>query len=227
MSDTRPVRDHTSLTAAEYDRSRKGHIEERRLELVERVVRTRSIKTLLDLGCGTGSFLARLAAAHSEIKCVGVELDDRLAEYARETYSSPNLEFLSADVASFQPTQHFDLAVSIDFLHHVPDMGVAAAAIRRALGTNASWLVMEPNVFHPQIWLHQESMKRAGVGEDHFRPWRFTALLQEAGFKLVSRRYILLFPGSVTPPRWLSRVERVLERAPMLGGSVVLECLAV
>ena len=81
---------------------------------------------------------------------------------------------------------------------------------------------MEPNIFHPYMALKQERMKRAGLDEDHFRPWQAWPELRQAGFAVDFRRYLLLYPGGFEPSPRLAQLELALERVPVLGGSVAV-----
>jgi hypothetical protein len=106
-------------------------------------------------------------------------------------------------------------------LHHVPDLPPFLRGLYAALRRGATWLAIEPNIFHPYMFWSQERMRRARLGENHFRPWAVEPLFREAGFDVRERRYAFLFPG------WLDRVpaavawlEPLLERFRFLGAGV-------
>jgi hypothetical protein len=103
----------------------------------------------------------------------------------------------------------------------VRDLEAFLAGLHSVLAPGARWLAIEPNVFHPYIFWSQERMRRAGLDEDHFRPWAVEPTLRHAGFAVADRRYAFLFPGWLehVPPSlaWLEP----LERFRFLGGSVV------
>src|SRR5262249_30067992 len=94
--------------------------------------------------------------------------------------------------------------------------------VRDSMSAGAAWLVVEPNLLHPYVWLKQEHMRRSGVGEDHFRPRPAERAFVAAGLSIDTKRYAFLFPGwvdSLPPPLLL--LEGRLERVPFLGGAVV------
>jgi SAM-dependent methyltransferase len=216
-------RDHTSVSAAEYDSDRQGHLEDRRFALIDEAIRSRpSLARVLEIGSGAGSLLARVAAAHPGVHCTGIELEPELAEHARSRHGGERIEFVEADVTAFAPPDAYDLCFSVDVIHHFHDRPGAFTAIRAALRFGAPWIAMEPNILHPYIALKQERMKHAGLDEDHFRPWESFPELRRAGFAVDRRCYLLLYPGGFEPTLRLAAIERVLERVPVLGGSVAV-----
>jgi ubiquinone/menaquinone biosynthesis C-methylase UbiE len=80
---------------------------------------------ILDVGCGTGSLVWRLAPKAREV--VGVELSPAMVAHARETLAArglPHVSFVLGDVTSVfadVPDGHFDLATMILVLHEMPD----------------------------------------------------------------------------------------------------------
>lgn len=217
-------RSHFTLSAADYEQARSGHLEARRLALVERVLRAQeaSVGSVLELGFGSGKLLASLAEQFPQIDFTGTEVEPKMVAYARERYAAPNLHFLLADMRDREVAQRFDFAFSIDVLHHIHTLLPFLRALRAAMARQGVWLAIEPNVYHPYIFYQQERMRRGGLDEDHFRPWVFEPLLGQAGFALRVRRYAFLFPGWVRNlPDALRRLERRHEHRRTLAGSVV------
>ena len=115
-----------------------------------------------------------------------------------------------------------DFAYGIDILHHLHDLAPFLAGARASLRAGATWLAIEPNVFHPYLFWSQGGMRLAGLDEVHFRPWIAEPRLRDAGFAVRARGYASLFPGCVQRvPKTLPRMESVLERVRSVGGSVV------
>src|ERR1043165_3747028 len=67
--------------------------------------------TLLDMGCGPGTFLGHFAGGY--VEGVGIDLARPQIEYAERTYGSAKLRFEAADVAAFREGRTFDAIVSI------------------------------------------------------------------------------------------------------------------
>jgi SAM-dependent methyltransferase len=185
--------------------------------------------TVLEIGCGPGGLLAQLASEHLAAQFVGVDIDQRMIDHARRHHVHDNLRYEIADFVQERPAVLADFAYGIDVLHHIHDLPPFLEGVHQALRAGAAWLVIEPNVFHPYIFWSQGRMRRAGLDEDHFRPWAVEPKLRDAGFAVKERRYAFLFPGCVQRvPKGLARIEGALERFRPIGGSVVyrLERLA-
>ena len=177
---------------------------------------------MLEIGCGPGALLSDLASLHDDVAFLGIDVDPKMIAHARERHARDNVRYELVDLRHETPEEPADFAFSIDVLHHVGDLGAFLAGVHRSLRPHATWLAIEPNVFHPYVLVSQERMRRAGHDEDHFRPWRTEPLFTEAGFELLDRRYAFFFPGWMqrVPPA-VARIEPPLERFRLLGGSVV------
>jgi SAM-dependent methyltransferase len=178
--------------------------------------------TVLEIGCGPGALIAELAAEQDEARFVGIDADARMIDHAEAKHTQENLRFELADFTGTPPQVVADCAYSVDVLHHVHELEAFLQGVHNALRPDATWLAIEPNVFHPYIFWSQGRMRRAGLDEDHFRPWVVEPKLGDAGFTVRERRYAFLFPGRVQRvPRALARLEYALERFRLVGGSVV------
>lgn len=96
-------------------------------------------RRFLDLGCGTGEFAPCFPPDHY----VGVDLSVTYLRFANRTYQG---HFAASDGSRLAfPNQHFDAALVLGVLHHLPD-DVAAAFVQelhRVLRSGATALVME------------------------------------------------------------------------------------
>jgi trans-aconitate methyltransferase len=219
------LKTHFNLTPAEYERHRTGHLETRRRHIIEQEVTAMAAPdaTVLEPGCGPGGLLAELAAAHPEMDFLGFDIEPKMIEHARTHYPRRNARFELADLSRARPHDlSVDFAYSIDVLHHVSDLHAFAAALHQLLRSGATWLAIEPNVFHPYIFWSQARLRRAGFDEDHFRPWAAEPELRRAGFAVRDRSYALFFPGWIRRvPRAVAWIEPLLETWRLFGGSVV------
>lgn len=219
------LKTHFNLTPAEYERHRTGHLENRRRQVVEREVAAMAAAgaTVVEPGCGPGGLLAELAAAYPEMDFVGFDIEPKMIEYACTHYPRENARFELVDLSRARPPDlSGDFAYSIDLLHHVGDLSAFAGSLHALLRPGATWLAIEPNVFHPYIFWSQARMRRAGFDEDHFRPWTAEHELRRSGFTVSDRSYALLFPGWIRRvPRAVAWIEPLLERRRLFGGSIV------
>lgn len=75
---------------------------------------------VIDVGCGTGEFLARVAAKY-DVSGVGVEIDAPSLESARKTALdrgvADNLEFVEADIRDFEIVEPFDCGICMGASH--------------------------------------------------------------------------------------------------------------
>jgi trans-aconitate methyltransferase len=177
---------------------------------------------VVEIGCGPGALLSELAARHPEVSFLGLDVEPKMIEHAREGHARENARYELLDLGEDSADVVADFAYSVDLLHHIHDVPNFLQGVRSLLRPGAAWLAVEPNSFHPYIVWSQRRMRRAGFDEDHFRPRRFERRLKEAGFDVIERRYAFFFPGWIdrVPPA-IAWVEPPLERFRLLGGSVV------
>jgi SAM-dependent methyltransferase len=94
-------------------------------------------ETALDVGCGNGGYLRRLAARPDPpSRLLGFDLSRGMLEEVRRAWEpgwqSPRLTV--ADIQSLPlPDGVCDVALAMHMLYHVPDIGRAAAELRRVL----------------------------------------------------------------------------------------------
>jgi trans-aconitate methyltransferase len=219
---------HFNMDAVQYEAYRQGPVEERRNREARRVLdpQRSSTRQVLEIGCGTGKFLDQLAADYPDLSFVGVDIDASMVEHAQRKHTRANARFEHRDLTQEGETAAYQFIYSIDLIHHIKDFSTFFRAVHRALSPGGTWLVIEPNVYHPYIYRFIEKMRRAGFDEDQYRPWVAEPLLREAGFRIAWRRYMSLFPNWVPVLRVLSQVERLLENCRFLGGSVVYQLMA-
>jgi trans-aconitate 2-methyltransferase len=96
----------------------------------------RGDEQVLDLGCGDGKISARIAAQLARGAVLGVDASADMVSYAQRQFDAdqwPNLRFEVSDARRLGFTARFDLVVSFNALHWVPQAADALSGIRRAL----------------------------------------------------------------------------------------------
>jgi 2-polyprenyl-3-methyl-5-hydroxy-6-metoxy-1,4-benzoquinol methylase len=97
---------------------------------------------LLDIGCGTGEFLAAMKVGGWQVE--GLERDERAASWARRYYEIPvstgSVEQLAAS------TQQYDVITLWHVLEHLYDPGRALKIIAGRLRENGWLLIAVPNI---------------------------------------------------------------------------------
>lgn len=200
-----------------------GHMARRRLAFFSAVV-GRTPGPVVELGCGTGTLLRQLAAAHPDRTFLGVEPLPNYVEFARERAAAlalDNVRFEAAPGESFGqvvPEGSAGLVVSVDALHHVVDLDRVVDQVFTATRGNGRWVAMEPNRVHPYVLAYHVLTH----GERTFDAGDFLARARARGWSLVRRRLMYTYPSGVSRvPAWAARLELRLEHNRLLAGAVV------
>ena len=112
----------------------------------------------IDLGCGSGAFTKRLAAAHPELEVEGMDISPRLIERAnsrggRERYQVGNI------MESGLPDCSFDCVIYSAVLHHFPTRQDRLAVVReglRLLRPGGSLFAFDPYAYSPSMFLYRD-----------------------------------------------------------------------
>ena len=94
---------------------------------------------VLDLGCGNGKVTAEIAARVPEGTVVGVDSSANMIAYASDNFGPPvrsNLRFETDDIRNLPFREEFDLVVSFNALHWIPEQDQALRSIHAALKPN-------------------------------------------------------------------------------------------
>ena len=143
---------------------------------------------ILDIGCGTGAFLARLRArGFTRLAGVDIAAPDGLPA---------DIEFAALDLDTGHipfPDGRFDLVVAIEVLEHIENLGTALAEIARILAPGGRWMATTPNLHSVEARLRlllQGGLKQFdAIGDPtHVTPifrYPFAQLLQRHGLRVV------------------------------------------
>jgi trans-aconitate 2-methyltransferase len=122
----------TEWNASEYERisALQAAMAEEALSLLD----LRGGESVLDIGCGQGRITREIAARVPRGRVVAVDASEKMIAFAREHAASfPNLEFAVADARHLTFQHEFDLVVSFNALHWIPEQGLALDSIRAAV----------------------------------------------------------------------------------------------
>lgn len=192
---------------------------ERRAMLIAEGARLGPDVRCLEIGCGTGLFTERFAAAGAHI--VAVDISSELLEIAQRRGLDPErVEFLQKPFEACEVDGPFDAVIGSSILHHL-DLALAVEKIRDLLKPGGVMSFAEPNMLNPQIFLQKNiPWLKARLGdspdETAFTRWPLNRLLNRIGFDPV---FISPFdwlhpqtPKSLIP--YFRRLGQILESIP-------------
>lgn len=124
-------------SALEYDRLHVRHDDEhyRALEWLAGVMNGRALKSVLDVGAGTGRAVAYLKKHVFRASVVGIEPSDELRAIGYQNGLTAE-DLLKGDATKLDyPDNHFDVVCEFGVLHHIRDPKVAVREMLRVAGT--------------------------------------------------------------------------------------------
>jgi malonyl-CoA O-methyltransferase len=154
------IREKFSRAANSYDSYAKVQTEVA-LKLAAKlppVSKKKEIRSILEIGCGTGNFTALLAARFPGAKIVALDFSPEMIAKARHKLGKNNIDFICAEGEGFlgtAPGKSFELVVSNGSLQWFTDIDKALHDIARILTTGGS---MSCSIFGP------ESLQELGQG---------------------------------------------------------------
>jgi trans-aconitate 2-methyltransferase len=120
--------------AAEY--ARISGLQKAMAEEVLALLNLRGSERVLDIGCGQGKITAEIAGRIPQGSVLGVDSSEGMIAFASEHFGStfrPNIRFKVADARSLPFQDEFDVVVSFNALHWVPDQDAALRSVRSAM----------------------------------------------------------------------------------------------
>jgi ubiquinone/menaquinone biosynthesis C-methylase UbiE len=178
--------------------------------------------TVLELGCGTGSFTRELARSGANI--VAIDVSAELLEIAKGNCSAPNVQYqIQNAYALSYPEALFDSVVGSSVLHHL-EIEKALRDVYRVLKPAGTIYFTEPNMLNPQIAIQKNVpwiKRKLGDSPDEtaFFRWSLRRLFEQTGFRDVRiDPFDFLHPQ--TPVVLVDQVNalgRFLENVPVLS----------
>ena len=140
----------------------------------------------LDVGCGAGGLLQRMAAVGW--RCAGIDVSPTAVAVTRRAVPSAVVE--EATLATFEPEAPFALISMHHVLEHLPDPVASLARCRQLLEPGGQLFVSVPNIGS----FEARTFGRRWIGLDiprhltHFSRSSLTELLERSGFEIVRTR---------------------------------------
>jgi SAM-dependent methyltransferase len=177
-------------------------------------------RSLVDVGCGDGTYTAELRRRGAPARVVGIDPASRAIELAARFH--PDVQFSVGDAGWLEQTpERFDVAVARGVLHHADD---PARLVRAMARVAREVVVLEPNGLNPVLkGIERFSRYHREHGERSFRPRLVDRWLSEANLSVDARAYVGLVPFFCPAPaaRVLKAVEPALESTRWLARSLL------
>ena len=169
-----------------------------------------SIKSFLEVGCGTGYVISGISKAFPAFKLQASEYFEEGLVYARERV--PKCEFRQLDATQMKELDSYDCIGSFDVIEHIDKDQIVLANFNRALRSGGFLLITVPQ--HPWLWSSADDYAH------HRRRYTFHNLkksLSCAGFKI---HYASSFVSLLMP---LMIIQRLSSRQASYDPSVEFE----
>jgi ubiquinone/menaquinone biosynthesis C-methylase UbiE len=176
----------------------------------------------LDLGVGTGTIFAA-ALSRTQTRGIGMDYARPMVEIARRKSQAQGAGFLQGNGVRLPFRENsFDLAFSVDVMHHIAFEGLeylrlALAEVHRVLRRGGKVVIYEANPLNLYWYYYMRK-----IGEDNARLMRRGFLqktLSQLGFRVVAGQYMGFVPQFLSPASLarFRQVERWVEAAPLLS----------
>ena len=199
--------------AAEWDRIRKLHVADAAVEdAVRAALADKPIRSLLDLGTGTGRMLELFAPAIE--RGLGVDLSLDMLALARARLDRAGFAHCSVrhgDIYELAlPRDSFDVVIIHQVLHFLDDGARAIGEAARVLRPDGRLLIVDFAPHDLEFLREQHAHRRLGFAAETVTQW-----LQAAGLDGVRQQTLPPGPeGKIAVSLWLARDPRILLAAP-------------
>src|SRR5438046_4409813 len=137
-----PVVEEYSRAAKDYDRKWSFYVDSTTRETLRRL-RLKGNERVLDIGCGTGELLARLAAKYPSARLAGLDPVPQMLEVAKEKLR-PDVDLRVGWANALPwPGGSFDLVVSCNMFHYITHPVEAVGEMERVLRPGGSIVITD------------------------------------------------------------------------------------
>jgi SAM-dependent methyltransferase len=181
---------------------------------------------LLDLGCGTGDFVA--AAARREFVAQGVDQDGIAIAAGRRHYHQITLHEANIEAFLRSDRQQYDVITFFEVLEHLENPAGFLAAVRERLRPGGTIGLSVPNNDSPLLAVYRRLTRVVDVPPHHLTRWNKQALrslFAREGFDVVSVSVLPpTFSDLVQDTCWM-RLRRLSLPTRLRIGAVVTRCV--
>ena len=210
----RRAEEYFSNNAENWDRLRKIHIDEARVEeAMLDMVGSAPVQALLDMGTGTGRLLELFSGIYT--KAVGVDSSRDMLTVARSTIDRADLsstQVRQGDITMLPtPNNSFDLITIHQVLHYLDDPNEAINEAAKALAPGGRLLIVDFAPHNRDDVRSEQAHIRLGFSHDQMSAW-----FDDVGLELIEKRDLAPTPNVksseelLTVTLWLARDRRIL-----------------
>ena len=110
------------------------------MEQLHQFFQDKTVKTLLDVGTGTGSFISVLKETFNNTKFTGIDPDNTSLEEATKVHPDVQFNTMTGEQLDF-PNSSFDAASISMAMHHLPDVQQTFSEMKRIVKPGG-WLII-------------------------------------------------------------------------------------
>ena len=146
-----------------------------------------TISNIVDLGCGAGRIIWNFSKEYPDSKCVGVDLSEKIIQYAKEKYNRQNLTYYTQTEFN-EKQEEFKLVVLADVFEHIEDYIGFLKDVRSKYQYQLFNIPLDLSI---KYLLNDRPLKmRSSVGHLHyFYDKLILKILEDNGFKVIDYLY--------------------------------------
>jgi len=179
-SNSENVKDYTEIL--EKTANKRMQIYHYRIDQLFKRLPPHSIKSLLEIGCGTGVFLKLLKAIKPELEITGIDINDESVDLTKE--KGVNCLNVSAEEFAEKSTDQYDLILAFEIFEHIFDPFFLVKSLFQLLNKSGKIYMTTPN-YLSYDFLQVGSIYKNIVGPSHlnyYNPFSIMKLLEWGGF---------------------------------------------
>lgn len=151
-----------------------------------------NVKSLIDIGCGDGTYTNELKMARKDFKIAGTDPAEKAIELAKQNY--PTLDFFISNVLikeSFA-NRYYDMAILRGVLHHLSSQ---QSAIENIFLLADYLLIIEPNGNNPVLkYIEKHSIYHIEHEEQSFTTKQLKRWCEDANWQVSVIKYVGFVP---------------------------------
>ncbi len=150
-------------------------------------------RTVCDVGCGSGRFLAQLGNQGAS-RMLGIDVAPEMIKLSRQTVADAGVadrcEFVNTDVLNWTPREQFDMVIAIGFWDYIAEPIERLRLIRRMTRENGKFLSAWPRFWTWRMPVRKVRLSVLGCPVYFFTNTKVYQLLESAGFRVKTCRKV-------------------------------------